>query len=389
MFYWSICWAGMVVTKPNFSLLTAFDIRINPMTRHKFVGRELKFPFTGQEIRKEKVFGEVAPSLFQHLTPDTLVVGHAFDNDARMIIDTCKKFELPCPEFDYTDSNVLWNVKYDESGERSLSKVAEKYGIEFTAHDPLEDARATLEAAKAIVEGDIFKFITRHDIEVSTLKNSLMYKGGKPCDSSELKEKTRRANLPFIYGAKVIDPKETFYFDPQLLAAQDLTKVLEALSQRGCGFTSTAYSADTHVTNNLLLGATPNVMSFRSLVNELGLENVGFDFTPKKVRGKDGKAIPLDEYYRKAYASSVQKGILNGKGVSFSKAVERSVYFEDMISAIMSSGGKVCFNVADSDIFVVTDKQELKMHGDGRLRAYRRYRKQEVLNLEELSEMLK
>ena len=390
MHYWSICWAGVCAVSNSFELLTAFDIKINPAIRHKFCGKDLTFPFSGAEIRKEKLFGEVADRLLSYLDPHTLVVGHAFDNDARMLIDACTKYNVPCPQFDYVDTNMLYNALTGESGERSLYKLAEKYGIQFNAHDPLEDARATMEVAKNITKGDLTGFMAQHNIEPSRLKNSLMYRGGLPACCEEAAEKTRRFNLPFVLGNDTLGPDELHYFDSNMLTKQDLSVLLACLKDKNHGFTSTPYSANVHVTNNLILGAPPSTVQLRTLVSELELSGELFDFTPKRIRDEKNKAITIDVYYKRALEPHRNKnGILKGKGVSFSKKVEHSEHFENMLIAIVQAGGKVCFDVSESDIFAVMDKSELKQRGDVRLRAYRRYKKQQVVDLLELNAMLK
>jgi len=389
MFYWSICWAGVCAVSTSFKPLTRFDIKINPAIRHKFCGKDLTFPFTGAEIRREKLFGEVADRLLSHLTKDTLVLGHAFDNDARMIIDACAKYNVACPEFDYVDTNILYNALTGETGERSLAKLAEKYGIEFNAHDPLEDARATMEVAKAITDGDMLGFIKKHNIEPSRLENSLMYRGGLPIENTEQLEKHNRLNMPFIAGASQKTPNDLYYIDTAVLTRQDLMPVLLALVDKGHGFTSTPFSASIHITNNLCLDAPPDTVSLRALVYELGLDGTQFDFSPKRVRDARGKAITIEEYYKCAFCGFSKKGgKLDKKGVSFSKRVERSEHFENMLRAILSSGGRVCFEVGDSDYFIVLDKEELKQQGDQRLRTYRRYKKQQVFDLVEFSDFL-
>jgi len=391
MYYWSICWAGMVVTAPDFESITEFDIKINPTTTHKFTGPDLKFPFTKTQIKKEKKFGEVAQSLLDYLDPDTLVIGHAFINDAKMIIDSCCKYDIPCPHFDYIDTNELYNALTGESGERSLSKLAEKYEIEFTAHDPLEDARATLLVAKNISEGKLFEFLQKHEITPSTLKNNLIFKGGLKTDNKEQLQKLKRVNMPFALAADISNPNETFYFDSALLASQKLKPLLTELVKNNCSFTATPYSAQTIVTNNLMLNATPNTVKLRELVSELGLSGLDYNFAPKRIRDKGGKAITQKEYYDAAFKEYKKDGLLAGKAVSFTKTVEQTEFFEDMLKAIYSNGGKVCFDVAESDIFVVADLDELKKRGDGRLRHFRRESKKKkytVYTMEQFNELL-
>ena len=389
MFYWSICWAGISATTLKFSPLTDFDIRINPAIRHKFCGKDLTFPFTGEEIRREKLFGEVAERILEYLTPDTLVVGHAFDNDARMLIDACAKYEVKCPEFDYVDTNCLYNALTGESGERSLCKLADLYNFEFNAHDPLEDAKATMAVAKNVTKGDLLGFIKKHKIEPSRVQNSLIYRGGLAPKDKEAKEKLYRSNLPFMIGCDIIAPTELYHFESHMAAKQDLTKLLQVLKSKNHGFTATQYAANVHVTNNLCLKEQQGVLQLRELVCELNLESEKFDFSPKRIRDEKNKAISSEEYYKTAFAKyKLKDGALKGRRVSFTKTVEKSVHFENMLIAILQAGGNFSFDVEHSDIFIVLDKAELKQRGDARLRVYRRKKEHQVLDLQELSALL-
>jgi len=393
MFYWSICWAGVCATTLNFDPITSFDIRINPAIKRKFCGKDLSFPFTSDEIAKEKSFGEVADRLLSYLTPDTLVLGHAFDNDARMIIDACAKYNVPCPQFDYIDTNVLYNALTNETGERSLSKVAELYGIEFNAHDPLEDARATMAVAKNITGGELLGFLQVYDIEPSRLQNNLIYRGGLEPKDDEQKIKLYRSNLPFIYGANMLAPNELYNLEPHMVGKQDLSVLLDCLTKKNYGFTSTPYSANTQITNNLCLGrnapnTSANVVKLRDIVCELGLEDTKFDYAPKRIRDAKNNAITKEEYYNEAFGKYKQKGILDNKKISFSKAVEQSAHFENMLIAILQNGGQIAFEVEESNIFIVLDKLELTQHGDQRLRHYRRKKTQQVFDVVEFSTML-
>jgi hypothetical protein len=158
------------------------------------------------------------------------------------------------------------------------------------------------------------------------------------------------------------------------------------LAARGDGFGATAFSSDVAVTNNLVLSSDPKMKLLRTLVRELNLPACDFDFTPKKVRGSDGKPVTLDYYYENAYVHLARDGVLCGAGVSFSKAVERSDRFEPMIEEIFKNGGRVSFDVAASDYFLVVAETELKGKSDGRVRAYRRSRRQQVVTLDEFFE---
>jgi hypothetical protein len=390
MYYWSICWAGVCVLNDRFEPAAApFDVKINPVIKHKFTGGELKFPFTGAEIRTERVFGEVAHRLLSYLDEDTLVIGHAFENDAKMLIDACHKYNIMCPSFDFIDTNALYNAAFSVSGERSLSKLAAEFGIEFTAHDPLEDARAAYLSAEEIVKGDLYGFLEKHGIEVSKVENGLVYRGLCADMTEEKKHKTGLYNKAFEFGRGIFAPDKRYYFEPNILSEQNLEEVLEALKNRGYGFSSTAFAADVIVTNNLFLGAEQKVRQFRSVLRELDLAGGKYDFSPKKVRDKDGKTIPLDEYYKKANAHLFKEGVLNKAKIAFSKGVEKSNKFETLVKRISLFGGYVSFNVQEADFFLIENAYEIKSKSDGRIRAYRRSRAGRLMTVDEFLISLK
>ncbi|MCL2062528.1 MAG: exonuclease domain-containing protein [Firmicutes bacterium] len=384
MYYWSICWAGVVVTDAHFAPITAFDIRVNPVIRHRFIGRDIKFPFSGAEIRQEKLFGDVADKLLCLLDADTLVIGHAFDNDAKMLIDACHRYRIKAPPFDYVDTNLLYNAAHG-GGQRSLTKIADEFGIEFTAHDPLEDARAAMEAANKITQGDICGFLVQHGIEPSRVENGLMYKGATADSPQEKKRKTDLYNLAFFKGRAITEPASRYYFEPNILAEQDLSPLLDALIQRGCSFASTPYSAEFVVTNNLLLTADPKITLLRTVVRQMGLPFEKFDFRPKRIRDAKNKPITIQQYYSEAYAGLCKDGVLNGRGVAFSKSVERSEKLEPLLDGIVQNGGRICFEVAEAAFFIVAAHTDIKNKSDSRVRAYRKSRRQKVLTAEEFT----
>lgn len=384
IYYWTICWVGVCVVDNDFAPLTApFDIKVNPVVKKKHVGKDFTFPFTGAEIRAEKLFGEIADRFLQYIDENTLVIGHAFENDARMLIDACHKYNIKCPSFDFIDTNMLYNVVNEATGEHSLSTLAEEFEFEFTAHDPLEDARATLEIAKKLVAGDLYGYLQKYDIQPSRVSNSLIFRG-TCCDySAERNEKIARFNVAYNTSHDDASATKRFYFDNSLIQEQDLSAVAYELKQRGHSFVATRFASDVYVTNNLYTNLQYDVKSFRDLVGELKLYDENYDFSPKKVYGANNKPSTLDSFYENKYKRFEQSGDLNGKGVCFSKAVENGKHFDEICKSIVSRGGAIRFNVAYANIFIVNDRKELKEGKDGRVRFYNRTRKSRVVTVEE------
>lgn len=100
MRYWSICWIGAICADKSLDEKSRLDIKVNPGTRHKLIGHELKFPFKYSDLKPLAKFDGCASKLFELIDDDTLVIGHAIDNDVKMLTTACDHYGLKCPDFD-------------------------------------------------------------------------------------------------------------------------------------------------------------------------------------------------------------------------------------------------------------------------------------------------
>lgn len=390
--YWSVCWAGVCLADGNFDLVSAFDVIINPGIDEKFAGPDMKFPFKLKDLKKRDTFGGYSDKILGLISKNTLVLGHAFENDLRMIIDVCHKFNLLLPSFDFLDTNVLYNAVSGETNEHSLVSLGEKYGVEFSAHDPKEDARATLAVTKGCIGGKSLEdFLQEYKITVGKLENGVVRKCYYDGMSEGRKQKINNHNAVFDTVMRLGQGKGTKYFiDNAITSEQNAVALAEKILLSGGQIVSSSYSADIVITNNLSLKADPKYISLKSALDRFSISYDGFDFTPNKIRDEKNHPISLTDYYKSAYKSYEGSGRLDGKGVAFSKGVERRRDFEELIIGVIQSGGSVCPRVDLSDYFVVENKSDIKKNfSDGRIKAYLHGRKACLIQVDELKEIIK
>lgn len=153
----SICSIGIVVADEQFNIVSRQNIWINPKTKYNLNGTRKN---VGIDLHLDKKlldsspdFKQVFPKIKSMLT-DTqyLVFGHAVDSDVRMLNAACTKYNLPCIEFDFIDSQLLYRLYKGEKEVKALYKIATEIGVEFAEHNSEEDAYATMQTLKYLVQ---------------------------------------------------------------------------------------------------------------------------------------------------------------------------------------------------------------------------------------------
>lgn len=386
-FYWSVCWAGVALADKKLNLTGEFDLIINPGLKERFVGNDMTFPFTSKDLAAYKTFDFYSGKLLNLIKPNTLIIGHAFENDIKMILDSCHKFGLKVPEFDYLDTNIIYNAVKDTQGEHSLKNLADEFGIEFNAHDPKEDARAALLIAKKCIgELSIGEFLIKFGVVPGGFKNNSV----KKCYNASMSEnkKQRVINFNKVYDCAAVMPYNksgvAYYIDGAIASDCDTSALAKKLIENGCRLTASTYSADIVITNNLSLRGEEKYVPLKSMLIKLDIPFKNFDFAPHKVRDENGKAISLTDYYDRAYKDFKHDGEHSGKKFSFSKSSERRVDYESLIKKLITGGGTVHMQVNESDYFIVNKLSDLKSRNDGRVRAYLMSKKPKVLEFDSL-----
>ena len=153
----SICSIGIVIADERFNIISRENIWINPKTKYNLNGTRQN---VGIDLHLDKklldsspdfsrVYGRIK-SLLE--SDEYSVLGHAVDADVRMLNAACVRYKLPCINFEFFCSQLLYRLYKDDKDVKSLSKIAAEIGVEFNQHNSEEDAYATMMTLKFLTE---------------------------------------------------------------------------------------------------------------------------------------------------------------------------------------------------------------------------------------------
>lgn len=154
---YSICSIGIVIADERFNVVSRQNIWINPKTSYNLNGTRKN---VGIDLHLDKKllasspdFSQVYDEIKGYLTnPDYVVFGHAVDSDVRMLNAACARYKLPCIEFDFIDSQLLYKLYKGDKDVHGLDKIAADIGVEFCQHNSEDDAYATMRTLQYLVE---------------------------------------------------------------------------------------------------------------------------------------------------------------------------------------------------------------------------------------------
>jgi DNA polymerase III epsilon subunit-like protein len=176
---YSICSFGYCLADENFNVLTKKNIWINPKCKYNLNGtREnvgINLHLDKDLLDSSPDFSEVYGTIKELLTnPDIVVVGHAVESDVTMLNRACQHYKLPCIEFNFICSQLLFRLFKGEKDVRALSKIADEIGLTYNAHTSDEDALASLYTLKYLTEKtgkSIEQLLTDYSIRIGSNKN--------------------------------------------------------------------------------------------------------------------------------------------------------------------------------------------------------------------------
>lgn len=154
---YSICSIGIVIANEKFEILDSRNIWINPKTTYNLNGTRAN---VGIDLHLDKKLLDASPDFSQvydeirsYLTnPQYVVLGHAIDADARMLNAACKRYDLPCIDFEFIDSQLLYKLHKGDKDVKALNKIGAEIGVEFCQHNSQDDAYATMRTLQYLVE---------------------------------------------------------------------------------------------------------------------------------------------------------------------------------------------------------------------------------------------
>lgn len=175
----SICSIGIVIADEQFNIVSRQNIWINPKTKYNLNGTRLN---VGIDLHLDKKLLDNSPDfkqtygLIRGMLTDRqyCVFGHAVDADVRMLNAACARYKLPCIEFDFFDSQLLYKLFKEEKEVKSLHKIAADIGVEFAEHNSEEDAYATMLTLKYLVEASGCspqELLEKYRIRIGTNRN--------------------------------------------------------------------------------------------------------------------------------------------------------------------------------------------------------------------------
>lgn len=175
-----ICAFGYCLTDEQFHILEKEDILINPQGGFHLTDRKgsqgLVLPYEYGNFKKCPTFLDKAEKIYALLQDkNTLVAGHATMNDVKYLNFESIRFSLPSFCFEFADTQFVYMNKINEfSRQFGLGSIAQKLGVEFTAHRAVDDAYATMKIAEAMCreEGLTFpQLLEKYKIRKGRIEN--------------------------------------------------------------------------------------------------------------------------------------------------------------------------------------------------------------------------
>lgn len=151
-----ICTFGYVLTDSNFNVLDKQDLLINPEAPfnvgNRAFDRKITLAYPPSVFRRQPTFAERYDEIHALLTAeDTLVCGHAVENDVGFLLTACRRYGLDLPGFRYVDSQKLYRKAKGDANDKALEKIMEELQIEGgTLHKSDDDALCSMLTVRAL-----------------------------------------------------------------------------------------------------------------------------------------------------------------------------------------------------------------------------------------------
>lgn len=175
---YSICSIGIVVADEKFNIKHKENIWINPKTKYNLNGTRknvgIDLHLDSQLIESSPDFTQVYEKIKSFLEGDVQVVGHAVESDVIMLNAACKHYKLPCINFKFVCSQLLFRLYKGEKEVRGLSKIADELQLVFNQHNSMEDALMSMMTLKYLVEQtslDVYQLMDKYNVRIGENKN--------------------------------------------------------------------------------------------------------------------------------------------------------------------------------------------------------------------------
>ena len=175
-----ICAFGYCRTDEQFHILEKEDLLIDPQGNFHLTDRKgeqgIVLPYKYADFKNYPTFSKRAEKIYALLQDkNTLVVGHAVQNDVKYLNFESKRFSLPSFRFSFADTQFIYmNAIGDFSRQYGLGAIAESLGVDFTAHKAVDDAYATMRVAQALCQREgigLTELIEKYAVTLGKIEN--------------------------------------------------------------------------------------------------------------------------------------------------------------------------------------------------------------------------
>lgn len=162
---------GYVLTDSKLAVIKQQDILINPEVSFRLDGNGVRIYYSRHEIESAGNFASHYETIRSLLSdPNSLVIGHAIENDIHFLHDAMTRYSLPPLHFFFYDSQWMYASLLSRDEPTSLEKIInENRLIMLNAHNSMADAYYTMMTCKTLQH--------LQGIELSELLSSKFYPG--------------------------------------------------------------------------------------------------------------------------------------------------------------------------------------------------------------------
>ncbi len=159
----SMCSFGYAVFDENCNMIKKEDILMNPMLGTFKLssgkgGNGIELAYSEDTFKKSPKFPELYNGIKEILQSKKLVLGFSISNDLNFLNNACDEYGLERIEFSYIDVQKIHKQVFETENFEGLSKLAERYEIEFLPHRSDEDAFVTATIFENILKNQNVSF---------------------------------------------------------------------------------------------------------------------------------------------------------------------------------------------------------------------------------------
>lgn len=286
----NICEFGYCISDENFNIIEQKNILIKPLGKVNTAYYRLKLSYPLKVYYNSPSFVENYEKIKKILAmPDTIVLGHAIHNDIVGVNGACKINTLPCFDFQFVDTQLLYSIFKQVSGVMSLDKIAEEMQVEFAHHRADEDAKLSLLTLKYICEQEKMDFntlIAYYDAtigvndggEITNFVSNKCMSQAPSVNSKNSKRRILSMFKPIIPNKNEIDKNSCFYRKKVFINREvslediDLTRaMINKLYAMGGRIVSGVFESDFYVGDiEDIEGYKKQIISLEQFKNMLG-----------------------------------------------------------------------------------------------------------------------